>query len=187
MPPSYESLLDNALALQQQGENKLPPVESWHPPLSGDMPLLIRRDGQWLHEGAVIEREALVRLFACILKREGDEYFLVTPVEKWRIQVEDVPFQVTSLEVLAQGTPEQALVFTTNTGDKIVASADSPLRVISDSDSGEPSPYLRIRRNLEGKLTRAVFYQLAALAKPGGMANEKRLGVISRGVFFALE
>lgn len=80
------------------GGADLPPVEHWDPPLSGDIDIRIARDGTWYHEGAAIERPALVRLFAGLLKREGDEYFLVTPVEKWRIQVEDAPFVLVVLE-----------------------------------------------------------------------------------------
>ncbi len=151
------------------------------------MPLVIRRDGHWFHQGVPIEREALVKLFASILKREGDEYFLVTPVEKWRIQIEDVPFQVISLEVLAEGTPEQVLCFCTNMGDQVIASAENPLRVTSDNKTGEPSPYLLVRHNLEGRLSRAVYYQLAELAQQYPLLKNKCHGVISRGTFFALQ
>lgn len=151
------------------------------------MPLLIRRDGRWFHRGSAIEREALVRLFAGILKREGDEYFLVTPVEKWRIQVEDVPFQITALNVLAEGTPEQLLCFHTNTGDQVLASAEYPLRIIVDRTTGEPSPYLLVRRNLEGRLSRPVYYQLAELAQQYPLLQEGRHAVLSGGAAFALE
>ncbi|WP_461518099.1 DUF1285 domain-containing protein [Porticoccus sp.] len=187
MKSPYQSLIDSALALQRQQEGSLPPIDSWQPPLSGDMPVLIQRDGRWFHQGAPIERQALIRLFASILKREGDEYFLVTPVEKWRIQVEDVPFQVVFLEVLAEGSPEQALCLRTNMGDQVVASSANPLRVISDNRSGEPSPYLLVRHNLEGRLSRAVYYELAELAQRYPLVKNKCHGVISRGIFFSLQ
>ena len=100
MPPN--SPLPEAL-LEQIGAQKHPPVHLWHPPLSGDMDMRIQRDGQWINEGRPILREPLVKLFASILRREGDEYFLVTPVEKWRISVEDAPFNAVALEVVEEG------------------------------------------------------------------------------------
>ena len=155
--------------------------------MNGDMPLLIRRDGCWLHQGSPIERQGLIKLFASILKREGDEYFLVTPGEKWRIQVDDAPLQVIALDILAEGTVEQALCFYTSTGDQVVASTENPLRISIDNKSGEPSPYLLVRRNLEGRLCRAVFYQLAELAQQYPILKNECHGVISRGSFFSLE
>lgn len=184
---SYQTLVDSVLTLQRQRESALPPVEEWHPPLCGDMPLVVASDGSWWHEGRPIERESLVRLFASILKREGDDYFLVTPVEKWRIAVEEVPFRVVALEVFNRGEKTQALVFSTSVGDRVVAGADHPLRVCADLTSGEPAPYLLVRHNLEGKLTRSVFYQLADLAGPSRDTGEKRLGVVSQNHFFPLE
>lgn len=162
----------------------LPPVERWDPPLSGDIDIRIARDGTWYHEGGPIERLELVQLFASLLKYENGEYFLVTPVEKWRIQVEDAPFLAVAVEreVDAGGTPR--LVFTTNTGDQVIAGPEHPLRVSVDPDSGEPSPYLLVRRNLEALLSRPVFYQLAELAEPGPQGSV--YGVTSQGMFFPL-
>jgi uncharacterized protein len=162
----------------------LPPVEKWHPPLSGDMDLVIRRNGDWVHEGTIIQRQALVKLFSSILKKEDDDYFLVTPVEKWRIQVEDAPFQVTALETI-QRAGVQALVFTTATDDKVIAGPDHPLRVVT-SDRGEPSPYLLVRHGMEGLINRTVFYQLADLAQQ--QDTKKAVpGVYSLGEFFPLQ
>lgn len=183
----YQSLIDDALALQRQGEDQLPPADGWNPPLSGDMPLRISRDGRWWHQGSPIQRHALVCLFASILKKEGSDYFLVTPVEKWRIDVEDVPLLIVAVKVLAAGTGKQVLVFESNVGDQVMASDDNPLRVVVDADSGEPSPYLLVRHNLEGRLTRTVFYELAALAKPSPEVGDKCHGVFSCGTFFPLE
>jgi len=162
----------------------LPPVEHWDPPPSGDIDIRIARDGTWYHEGVAIERPALVRLFAGLLKREGDEYFLVTPVEKWRIQVEDAPFVLVVLEPRVDVRGRQQLVFFTNVGDPVIAGPDHPLRMAADARTGQPSPYLLVRRNLEGLLSRPVYYQLAELAEPapGGQGH----GVTSSGMFFPL-
>ncbi|WP_207061134.1 DUF1285 domain-containing protein [Motiliproteus sp. SC1-56] len=140
-----------------------PPVHEWNPPLSGDISIRIAADGRWYHQGSPIQREQLVKLFASILRREGNEYFLVTPVEKWRLEVEDVPFQVVAMEVQGSGT-EQCLQFFTDMGDEVVAGDAHPLRVETLGD-GEPRPYLMIRDGLEGRLVRPVFYRLAELAR----------------------
>lgn len=164
---------------------KLPPVDTWNPPLSGDIDIVIERNGDWIHEGSRIKREPLVRLFANILKREGDDYFLVTPVEKWRIQVCDVPFAVIVLDVQHSGA-EQALVFTARTGEQVVAGPGNPLRVAVDPVTGEPSPYLLIRKNLEGLIQRSVYYELVEMAETRINNGKKIYGVTSLGKFFAL-
>lgn len=162
----------------------LPPVERWNPPLSGDIDIRIARDGTWYHEGGPIERLELVRLFASLLKQERSEYFLVTPVEKWRIRVDDAPFLIIALEVEADAQGEPRLVFATNTGDPVAAGPEHPLRVEVDRDTGEPAPYLLVRRNLEGLLSRPVYYRLAELAEPAPGGDG--YGVRSGGVFFPL-
>ena len=120
------------------------------------------------------------------MKREGDDYFLVTPVEKWRITVEDVPFQVIAVERLERNG-EQALQFTTSTGDKVMAGPDHPLRGDIDPGTGEPSPYLLIRKNMEGLLARPVFYQITDYATNGPDTKKAVHGVYSLGHFFPLE
>ncbi len=178
------SLDDIRAGAERAQSGGMPPVERWNPPLSGDIDIRIARDGSWYHEGDPIARLELVQLFASLLKREEGEYFLVTPVEKWRIQVEDAPFLIVACEVERDTQGEQRLVFTTNTGDQVVAGPDHPLRVSVDPVSGEPSPYVLVRRNLEALLSRAVFYQLADLVEPGPAGTP--YGVTSRGVFFPL-
>lgn len=163
------------------GDAGLPPIERWNPPLSGDIDIRIARDGAWYHEGVAIERLALVRLFAGLLKREGDAYFLVTPVEKWRIQVEDAPFVLVALDVQSDAQGRQQLVFFTNVGDLVIAGPEHPLRMEA-RNGGEPAPYLLVRRNLEGLLSRPVYYQLAELAEPA----PEGYGVSSSGMFFPL-
>lgn len=163
----------------------LPPVENWNPPLSGDIDILIRRDGTWLHEGTPIQRKELVRLFSTILKREGDAYFLVTPVEKWRIRVEDAPLHAVALrETTVEGLP--ALEFETLTGDRVVADAQHPLRVVIDPESGEPSPYIRVRANLDALIARSVFYQLVDRAEEETHQGASQLYVTSAGQRFLL-
>ena len=188
--------IGNELESAIQSSAKLPPVESWNPPLSGDIDIVIARDGTWHHEGSPIKRKPLVKLFASILKREGDEYFLVTPVEKWRLQVEDLPFVVVSVRCSENKSEEgagnkegQVLTFDTNVGDRVIAGSDHPLHVDVNLKTGEPRPHLRIRRNLNGRISRSVYYQLVDLAEP--MSDDgrdgKAYGVSSCGVMFELK
>ena len=153
--------------IPQQSERKLPPVHLWKPDFCGDLDMQITRDGRWIHEGGEIKRPAMVAMFSTILWREDDKYFLVTPVEKVGIQVEDVPFMFTGLEV-SQVDGVQQLSFTAVSGDVVVADEEHPLRVEINPDTGEPSPYLMVRYGMEGRLHRNVFYQLAELAREEG-------------------
>jgi hypothetical protein len=163
--------------------NEPPPVESWNPPHCGDIGLEILRDGVWRHEGVRITRESLVKLFASILRKDADgETFLVTPVEKIRVQVEDAPFL--GVRVDRQGVAdEQQLIFTTNVGDVVVAGPDHPIRVSFDPETSEPRPYVLVRGRLEARILRAPFLELADRAELEG----GRLGVWSGGVFFGLD
>ncbi|MDX2421929.1 MAG: DUF1285 domain-containing protein [Amphritea sp.] len=177
------SAIQQQLGTDSKKPRSLPPVHLWKPDFSGDLDIQITRDGRWIHEGGEIKRPAMVTLFSSILWREDDRYFLVTPVEKVGIQVEDVPFFFTSLDV-RQGPQGQELVFTSSTDDVVVASAEHPLRVETVAGTeDEPAPYLMVRYGMEGSLNRNVFYQLADLA-------EERNGVFavqSCGQWFALE
>ena len=185
MTTSLDKLFEDLTRETAADSKPLPPVESWSPPLSGDIDIVITRAGDWIHEGDPIQRPPLIKLFSSILKREGDEYFLVTPVEKWRIQVEDVPFQVTGLEV-ANREGVQVLIFETSVGNKVIAGPEHPLRVAIGSE-GEPSPYVMIRGGMEGLVARAVFYRLAELAVPGPEQEKAVHGVYSLGQFYPLE
>lgn len=179
---------DDILALLEKAEKDeqgLPPVHRWKPDYQADIDIRIARDGAWYHEGSVIRREAMVRVFSTILRREGDDYFLVTPVEKLRIVVEDAPFLAVSLERINDRGSDK-LVFTTNVGATVVADARHPLRVEIDAATGEPSPYLRVRDNLEALLSRNVFYQLVELAEPVQHDGEPWLAVISDGQQFLI-
>lgn len=141
----------------------------------------IKRDGTWFYEGTPIGRHELVKLFSTILWREGDKYFLVTPVEKVGITVEDAPFVAVDFDVVGSGQDQQ-LRFVTNLDDKALASPDHPIRVVRDPDTGEPSPYVLIRRNLEALIDRKSFYRLVDL----GTHHEGWFGVWSGGQFFRI-
>lgn len=136
----------------------LPPVEKWSPELSGDIDMLIKADGSWLHEGDEIKREKLVRLFSTILKRENDDYFLVTPVEKWRLKVEDQAFVIVLMH-LSEKNGDTVVQMITNTGDEIELNRDHPL--VSDDHE---APKILVRAGMYARLNRNVFYSLADLA-----------------------
>jgi len=167
-------------AKKQQGRG-LPPVHLWNPPNCGDIDIRIARDGLWFHEGTPIGREALVRLFSTILRRDPDGYWLVTPVEKMRIRVEDSPFIAVRVDRVGDD-----LVFQTNVGDEVVAGPDHALRVTTDPVSGEPRPYLHVRRGLEARLSRPVFYELVEMAEPRQTEDGPQYGVTSNGAWFAV-
>ncbi len=164
---------------------RLPPVEKWNPAHCGDIDIRIARDGTWFHEGTPIGRRELVRLFSTILRKDPEGYVLVTPGEKMRIRVEDAPFVAVLMQVEGEGR-NQRLTFSTNVGDETVAGSDNPIRVETDPETGEPAPYVHVRKGLEARIARAVFYQLADLAIPGEGAQKDYLGVWSNGVFFRL-
>jgi hypothetical protein len=175
--PSPESLASAATAATK-GKG-LPPVHLWNPPFCGDIDMRIARDGTWFYLGTPIGRPAMVRLFSTILKREGDAYFLVTPVEKVGICVDDAPF--VAIDFTAHGSGEaQVLTFTTNTGDETVAGPDRPIRVTRDAATGEPAPYVLVRANLEALIDRKSFYRLVEI----GSHHQGWFGLWSSGRFF---
>ena len=151
----------------------------------GDLDMRIARDGTWFYRGSPIARPALVKLFASVLRREPDGcYWLVTPVERGRVEVEDVPFLAVALTVQGEGR-RQHLIFRTNLDDIVTAGADHPLRV-ETTTSGEPAPYILVRDDLEARLTRPVFYDLVDLGKVELIENDSQFGVWSDGRFFRL-
>ena len=159
-------------------ENKLPPVHLWQPDFCGDIDMRIKRDGSWDYMGTPIKRERMIKLFSTILRRDGDDFFLVTPVEKVGIKVDDAPFVAVELEV-----DDRGVIFKTNVGEYIKVSAENPLHVSFNDKTGEPSPYVRVRANLDALLSRSVYYQLAEYAKE----HEGTYGIWSDGVFFPLD
>ncbi|SHG91960.1 DUF1285 domain-containing protein [Cognatishimia maritima] len=168
-------------AVEQSKGRKLPPVHLWNPPYCGDLDIQIKRDGTWIHEGGKINRSEMVRLFSSILRKEGDSYFLVTPVEKVGITVEDVPFVATDMTVSGTGS-KQTLTFETHVGDSVVVDADHPIRVALDKDGETPLPYVMVRSNLEARIDRKTFYRLVEQ----GHEVDGWFGVTSSGVFFPL-
>ena len=163
----------------------LPPVERWHPAHCGEIDIRIARDGTWWHEGSPIGRKELVRLFSTVLRKEDDGFYLVTPVEKMRIVVEDAPFLAVMVDATGAGR-SQRLVFTTNVGDETVAGRENPLRVEINSDTLEPRPYVHVRKGLEERIARNVYYELAELGVDGEGKDSGSFGVWSDGVFFSL-
>ncbi len=164
-------------------EQSLPPVHLWNPDFCGDIDMRIARDGSWHYLGSPIGRQAMVKLFSRIIRRDGEDYFLVTPVEKVGIRVDDAPFVAIAVEVEGEGRAQQ-LRFTTNVDDEVMAGAEHPLRVELDAQSQEPAPYVHVRANLEALIHRNVFYQLVELAVPHEIDGQRWLGVWSGGEFF---
>lgn len=177
--PSAESLASSARAAKN-GKG-LPPVHLWNPPFCGDLDMRIARDGTWFYLGTPIGRPELVRLFSTILKREDDDYFLVTPVEKVGITVDDAPFVAVDFE-----QTEGVLVFETSVGDSVSAGPDAPIRVVRDPETGEPSPYVLIRANLEALIDRKSFYRLVELGEHTELDGVQWFGVRSSGQFFPI-
>ena len=145
-------------------EEARPPLHLWQPPLSGDIDITIDAQGVWRHCGDEFQRLTIPKMFARILCKEQEQYYLKTPVEKWRIQVEQVPFYFIHLNV-EEVKGSRVLTFISSTEDIITLDVEHPLRIETDPESGEPSPFISVRDGMEGKLSRNVFYQLAALAE----------------------
>jgi hypothetical protein len=177
MADVLSELIAAAQSASDAGPHALPPVHLWNPSHCGDIDIVIRKDGLWLHEGTPIGRPRLVRLFSSVLRKDPDGFHLVTPVEKLRITVEDAPF--TAVRVDRDG---EALRFQTNVGDRVEAGPENRIRVEVDGETGQPRPYLHVREGLEALMVRPVFYELVAL----GQARGDRLGVTSNGEWFDL-
>ncbi len=177
--PSPEQLLRNIKTPEPA------PVHLWDPPFCGDMDMKIARDGTWIHQGQPIRRLAMVQLFASVLMLEDDEYYLVTPVEKVRIQVEDCPFVATEMDMLMEDG-NQRLRFTTNTGEIVYAGVEHELCVDTDPVSGEPHPTIHVRSGLKALLSRSVFYRLVNEAEQREAGDEILIRVKSDGCIFEL-
>ncbi len=175
--PAASGLSRVAEAARQAPGRGLPPVHLWHPEHCGDIDILIRADGVWMHEGSPIGRPEMVRLFSTILRKDADGYHLVTPVEKLKIAVEDLPFRAISLRVEAG-----RLIFTTDQGDETQAGPDHAIVVETDATTGEPSPRVHVRGDLWARIARPVFYELVEMATE----TDGCLAVRSGGQAFAL-
>lgn len=180
--PSAEGIAASVRATKSKG---LPPVHLWNPPFCGDLDMRIARDGTWFYLGTPIGRAPLVKLFSSILRKDGDKYFLVTPVEKVGITVDDAPFVATDFDVTGEGE-DQVLTFTTHVGDTAVAGPEHPIRVERDAETGEPSPYVLVRANLEALIDRKSFYRLVDCGAHHEVDGQSWFGVWSGGQFFPI-
>ncbi|QQD19896.1 DUF1285 domain-containing protein [Spongiibacter nanhainus] len=157
-----------------------PPIEKWHPEFSGDIDIVIRRDGSWWHEGGEIRRFELVKLFASILRRESDgEYYLVTPVEKWRITVEDLPLSIVDVECASD---HSRIAVKTNVEEWLELGASHPLTVHYQPGSDEPQPSVRVRHGVDARVNRSCFYRMVEM----GEQEQDQLILTAGGETFVL-
>ena len=172
-------------AAQAAGEKArgLPPVHLWNPPFCGDLDMRIKRDGTWHYLGSPIGRQRLVQLFSTVLRKDEDDYFLITPVEKIGITVDDVPFLAVAMSVEGEGQ-SQVLSFETSVGDSVTVDAEHPMRFEVDKATGEPAPYVLVRARLEALINRAVFYDLVELGVEEEIDGARWFGVWSSGDFY---
>ncbi|MBV9953741.1 MAG: DUF1285 domain-containing protein [Pseudolabrys sp.] len=186
MAKTGQSGLDKiSAALGESAGKAAPPVHLWDPPFCGDIDMRIASDGTWFYQKTPIGRAALVKLFASVLKREGDKHFLVTPVEKVGITVDDAPFL--AVELKPDTTPEsRVLRFRTNVDDWVTCGADNALRFDPESATGGLKPYVHVRRGLWAKVTRALFYDLVALGEERMIGGRAMFGVASAAAFFPM-
>jgi len=175
-----------AIAAELPRENQdPPPVERWNPPFCGDIDMRIGSDGTWFYQTTPIGRPALVKLFASVLRREGDKYFLVTPVEKVGIVVDDAPFIAVEMKTSA-GEEGRVLQFRTNVDEWVTVGPGHALRFEQQWANGGLKPYLHVHRDLWAKVTRALFYDLVALGEEREISGKVMFGVMSGGEFFAM-
>ena len=168
--------------LRAQAGGRLPPGGRWGPPYWGDIGMGPRRGRTGAHQGSPIGRKPLVRLFSRVLRRDLDQrYYLVTPVEKIDVTVEDAPFMAVEMEVSGAGR-DQSLVFRTNVDDVVACGPEHPVRFEPEAETGGLKPYLHVRGRLEALVTRALYYDLVELA----VEEDDRLGVWSKGHFFVI-
>ncbi len=181
-PPAHGSLLPNGPPQ---------PAAPRQPAECGALPFVIRRDGTWLYRGSPIARKEMVCLFASVLRRDEDgDFWLETPAERGRIAVEDAPFLAVELDWRGCGR-DQVLTFRTNVDELVTAGPEHPIRIAHDLLTCEPTPYLLVRRgagrlNIEARISRAVYYELVALAEPGELHGRRVLGVWSQRCFYSL-
>lgn len=185
-PPNPEYLAELIERHRVGVEPKPAPQWDFDPNAARDFPFRIARDGTWYYHGSSIGRKELCKLFSSVLRRDEEgNFYLVTPVEQGRIEVEDAPF--TAVEVIVTGTGRaQSLTFRTNLDHMVTADAAHPIRVVEDAATGEPSPYILVRDRLEALILRPQFYELAEIAEERRAGGEASFGVWSCGVFFRL-
>lgn len=169
--------------LKEQAGDRLPPVDTWNPPYCGDIGMRIARDGVWHYQGSPIGRKPMVKLFSRVLRRDEDgRFYLVTPVEKVDVAVDDAPFLAVEMDVSGSGA-DQSLIFRTNVDDAVRCGSANPLRFVAEEASGGLKPYVLVRGRLEALVTRAVYYDLVEIA----VEHRSQTGIWSDGAFFPLE
>ena len=177
--------IETVYGFSKSGKKGLPPVDKWNPPFCGDIDLKILRDGRWMYMGTEIKRPAMVRLFSTILRLDPDgEYYLVTPVEKVRIQVEDTPFLIVSMDKLKKEN-KTSLIFYTSLKDEIILTKKNPIS-IEVNDKNEPSPYILVRNNLRGLISRSVYYELIEYAQERTIEDKNFLTIESNNEIFKM-
>ncbi|MEE9388484.1 MAG: DUF1285 domain-containing protein [Paracoccaceae bacterium] len=180
--PSAQGIAAAAKKANQSGPA---PVHLWNPQFCGDLDMRIARDGTWFYLGTPIGRPELVKLFSSVIRRDGDDYFLVTPAEKVGITVDDAPFVAVDFDITNPGL-DQTLTFTTNVGDTATAGPDNPLRVERNPETGEPSPYILIRTNLWALIDRKNFYRLVDIGGNRNHDGKNWFGLWSNNQFFPI-
>ncbi len=177
---------EDAQANPSATTRKIPPVENWNPAFCGDLDMEIKADGTWFYMGTPIGRKQLVRLFSTVLRKDEDgKTYLVTPVEKIGIRVEDAPFIAVEMQVSGEGA-EQKLTFRTNVGDVVEADAEHRLSFVVEQSSGGLKPYVNVRGRLEALLARSVMYDLVALGEEIEIDGRMMFAVRSHGEVFAI-
>lgn len=183
--------LPHSLANSTGAPNVRPPAAAVgvgvrRPALCGDLGLRIDRNGTWYYQGSPIGRKELVRLFASVLRRgEDGGYWLVTPAEMGRIDVEDAPFLAVEITVAGHGC-DQVVTVRTNIDETVTIDSEHPLRVVVNPETGEPSPYVTVRPGLEARVTRSVYYELVGLGVEERSGSDHIYGIWSKGAFFPL-
>ena len=176
MTDTHAQLASLAAVLTDKTSEREQLVGQWNPPFCDDVDIRICRDGHWEYQGSPVSRESMVRLFASVLRRDNNGcFYLVTPVEKVRIRVEDKPFLITGFE-----QQEGYLVLLTNVGDQLLLGPEHPLL------PGDPAPCVRVRNGLEARLHRNVYYQLIELAETREQDGAMQLCVSSGGAYYSL-
>jgi uncharacterized protein len=174
----------NEIVKQIDGQNS-PPVHLWNPEFCGDLDMRIARDGTWYYLGSPIGRKPLVKLFSSVIRKDDDDYFLVTPVEKIGITVDDAPF--TAVEMFSDGEgKDQIISFRTQVDDYVIIDKEHRFRIEIDPETTEPAPYITVRRNLEALIVRSVFYDLVELSEQARIDDQDVFGFWSSGEFFEL-
>jgi hypothetical protein len=182
---ALDALFEDTLSAEKSSKTGLPPVHLWNPDLTGIMDLIIDREGRWIHEGREIKRPALVKLFSTILKQEDQNYFLVTPVEKWQITVDVAPFFISEV-VKSVKEGHQAVTAVTTTNDTVVVGVNHPLWVESVDGNDQPVPLINIRDTMAGLLSRSAFYQLVEWSSLQTINGRRGMFVESMGDHFWL-